>query len=359
MKKILSRGVWLIFTILCLVMIASCQSGQIMRDTVTLSVSQTPANTPTPSPSPTITPQRFLATGEITYNKADDQIPYDWYGYIPKSIDPSKEINIWITGVHGNLITDTYNDISEESRRMIEGRIPLSETSQYVLLVPVIPRPQSSNVYAVSFPRAVFLDQTWDFVKRPDEKVILMIDQLIDDLEDDHYQVNQKVIIDGFSAGAMFAQRFTLLHPDRVQAMAAGQCGGGITLPLVNYGETALDWPLGINDFSSLVGSDFDLEAYQQVPQFIFIGDQDVNNSTVKTFNTDVWESSEVVFLDNTFGSSDPVRLQNQVEYLIQNGFENMHFRMYTGVAHSYTDTMILDVMNFFTNHDLSEAIEK
>ena len=107
------------------------------------------------------------------------------------------------------------------------------------------------------------------FDQRPDLKVNLMIDELIRMLRADGYNVDDKVFIHDFSAGAMFAQRYCLLHPERVHAIAAGSCDGSLTVPGSNYNGTDMDWAVGINDFQSLLGYSFNMSDYQQVPQFI------------------------------------------------------------------------------------------
>ena len=160
------------------------------------------------------------------------------------------------------------------------------------------------------------------------------------------------MLIEGFSAGAMFAQRYCLLHPERVQAIAAGQCGGSLTVPADNYNGTDMDWPVGINDFQHLTGSGFNLNEYQQIPQFIYIGDQDTKSSTVYwTFDAGgIFTQSQIDFLNKSFGDSDPVRLENQCNYMTEIGC-NIEFKLYPGVGHQYTSGMVDDIFKFFAQH--------
>ena len=175
----------------------------------------------------------------------------------------------------------------------------------------------------------------------------------MEDLRNSGYNVQDKVYIDGFSAGAMFTQRYALLHPERIQALAAGQCGGAMTLPESIYDSIPMNWPVGVNDFKSLVGYKFDQEAYRQVPQYIYIGDQD-NNTTlfwVSDYN-EVWRSpGQIYFLKSTFGDTDPIRLQNQVSYLNNLGYINITFELYPGIGHQLTGDMLNDVFAFFYAH--------
>jgi len=221
------------------------------------------------------------------------------------------------------------------------------------MLVPVIPRPATNYVYAVAFDWKVFLPTSDPFVQRPDIKVNLMIDRLVTDLRQMGYDVDDKVFVDGFSAGAMFAQRYALLQPERIRAIAAGQCGGAMTLPESTYASavaTAMEWPVGVSDFSSLVGEDFDRDAYQQVSQLIYIGDQDTTNSTLSAPGEpgELWRTqAQIDFLNAEFGNTDPVRLEGQASYLADLGYD-VSFKLYPGVGHQFTNRMIDDTFAFF-----------
>ena len=289
--------------------------------------------------------------GRVIFHEADEEIAYDWFSYIPNSLNLSEKNYIWITGLHGNLITDDYQQIVDETRSQIEWRTRLAEKYKLVIITPVIPRPETNNVYVVSIPHYVFLSDTPSFLQRPDEKLNLMIDVLLQELRDEGVMMHDKVFIDGFSAGGMFAQRYALLQPDRVQAMAAGQCGGAITLPVADYDSEKLQWPVGISDYSLLLGRDFDFESYKKIPQFIYIGDLDNNNSTLWGTG-EMWRTQEQLdFLNNTFGDTDPIRIQNEVAYLNGNGFSNIRFKMYPNVPHQMTEQSINDVMSFFNSN--------
>ncbi len=78
-------------------------------------------------------------------------------------------------------------------------------------------------------------------------------------------------MLEGFSLGGMFAQRYALLRPERVQAVSAGHCGGTLILPQSTYNETVMNWPVGVSKFESLVGQPFNEEVYKQIPQYIYV----------------------------------------------------------------------------------------
>ena len=360
MKKIALLASFVLFLTAC----HSATLAPIPTDTPSPTATFTPpppTSTITPTPTitktPTITPTPIHPVGTLIFHQADDIISYNWFSYLPKSIDPSQPSYIWVSGIHGNIGTNDYGKITKESRSQAEWRTELASKHNYILLVPVIPRPQIKFDYAVSLPWYVFLPETDPFLQRPDDKVNLMIDKLLRDLRNDGYSVHDKVYMDGFSAGAMFTQRYALLHPERIQAIAAGQCGGAMTLPESLYDTTPMNWPVGVNDFKKLVGYDFDREGYKKIPQFIYIGDNDVKNTTLywgpydDDYN-EVWKTpSEIYFLKKTFGDTDPIRLQNQVVYLNNLGYTNITIKLYPGIGHQLTGEMLDDTFAFFSAH--------
>ena len=288
------------------------------------------------------------APGELIYHQACEQIPYAWFSYVPFS-SAKTEINyILITGQNGNIVSDNYGRLIEECRNQAEWRSrEWAERFNYILLTPVIPRSATKwQNYTVSLDRESLLDPE-GFNSRPDLKLSLMIKDLIDSLEEDGYKVSHRVFIEGFSAGAMFAQRFCIIHPDMVQATACGQCGGSITLAAETYDNEEMVWPVGIADFEYLIGHPFDRALYLSVPQFIYIGDRDTNNSTVTPYNYDLFTDGQREFLNSEFGETDPVRLKNQCEYMKHLG-ANIHFKCYPGVGHEMTGDMVEDIFRFF-----------
>ena len=300
-------------------------------------------------------PARSQATpGVLTSHEPNETIVYHWFSYVPLNISSAALNYIWIAGQNGNIISDNYNELIAECQKQAESRIKYADTYGYILLTPVIPRSRSNwQTYTVSLDRESLIDPT-DFNQRPDLKVNLMIDSLIGTLRSAGYKVHDKVFVSGFSAGAMFAQRYCLLHPDRVRGIAGGQCGGSLTVPWTNYNGVDMNWPVGVNDFRSLLGYDFNMSYYQQIPQFIYIGDQDNNNSTVAPGNHDLFTDEQMDFLDENFGNSDPIRVENQCAFMSEMEC-NVEFKLYPGVAHQITSDMLNDIFSFLAKYRTTE----
>ena len=226
---------------------------------------------------------------------------------------------------------------------------------EFIILVPVIPRkPDNPHIYSVAFDLNSFLSWVPDFYQRADLKVNLMIDKLLQELKTDGYNVSNKVFVEGFSAGCLFAARYVLLHPERVQAIAGGGCAGTLTLPEAEYNGIKMNWPVGINNLSDLVGYEFNRSAYEQVAQFIYNGMLD-DNTIVWPYDwgpQDMWESvSQLYFLNENFGETNSERLENQINYLHNLGYSNIFFKSYPGIGHDQTPEMIRDFQVFILEH--------
>lgn len=294
-----------------------------------------------------------IVPGQVTLHEADETIPYNWFSYVPLSANKLRTNYIVVIAEGGNF---NYDDNTEAVRSIIQGKANLPQAQGFILLGASIPRSQPSDIYAVAFDKKCFLESTDPFYQRPDLKINMMIDQLIIDLIEEGYNVHDKVFLEGFSNEAMFAQRYCLLHPERVQAIAAGQCGGYLTLPVGTYLETPLEWAIGVNDFKGLVAYSFNQEVYEQVPQFIYIGDQDNLNSHFNPNPSGFWTQEQIDFINNIFGNTDPIRIENECNYMTEIGC-NIQFKLYPGVGHEITSEMNDDVWTFLRSYTDSSPL--
>ena len=84
---------------------------------------------------------------------------------------------------------------------------------------------------------------------------------------------SDKVIIEGYSAGSKFASGFTALHPELVKACICGGNSGIGILPLVEFNNQPLNYPLGVADIK-----DFNYGLYSSIPKYYYIGNKDDND---------------------------------------------------------------------------------
>jgi pimeloyl-ACP methyl ester carboxylesterase len=249
--------------------------------------------------------------------------------------------------VYGGLFD--YSSNTEQVKSYAYQITSRAEKYRLILLLPSIHRSENPAYYTMAFDRYSFLSTTPNFYKRPDLKINLMINELKESLRSEGYKINEKIFVEGFSAGGMFAQRYCLLHPEKVQAISAGQCGGSLTLPVSSYHGIVTDWAVGVNDFYLLSGNNFPLKTFKSVPQYFYIGDKDYNNSHVQTPGN-FWTQDQIDFLHKEFGATDPVRILNMAVYM-KNICCNVTFKLYPNIGHEVspwnTPNIIDDIYEF------------
>ena len=115
--------------------------------------------------------------------------------------------------------------------------------------------------------------------------------------------MNEKVLVQDYSASGMFANRFAVLHPHRVLAVAAGSPGGWPIAPVTDYSGEPLPYPVGVADLEELMGTPFDPSAYRKVGQLLVLGSEDENDSVDFC---DGWDEVPAKQVDQLFGA-DPL----------------------------------------------------
>jgi pimeloyl-ACP methyl ester carboxylesterase len=209
------------------------------------------------------------------------------------------------------------------------------------LLIPVFPRPwkvyMEQDLYVHALDRNT-LETDLPDLKRVDLQLIAMMDDASTRLRQQGWDVNDHVLIMGFSASGMFANRFVVLHPERILAAAIGSPGGWPIAPVAEWQGKPLNYPLGINDLQALTGQAFDTVQYRSVRQFFFLGDQDDNDAVD-------WENQ--AYLSNLFGST-PVERWPHAEEIYHRVNADVRFVLEPGVGHTVSAKTWKDQIEFF-----------
>ncbi len=199
-----------------------------------------------------------------------------------------------------------------------------------VLLVPAFIRPgEDSHIYTHALDGDTLTTDRVD-IKRIDLQLIAMVDHARIKLADEGIQTEEKFLIQGFSASGMFANRFTILHPERVKAATIGSPGGWPIFPVATYNGEQLNYPAGIADLESLTAVPFNSTAYNAVPQLIYMGSADNNDSLDFT---DGWDEDGAKLIDNLFGT-DPLSRWDDAEAIYLKAGANVQFLLIDGVGH-------------------------
>lgn len=210
------------------------------------------------------------------------------------------------------------------------GRHGLADELNVVLLVPAFLRPgEDWRIYTHALDRDVLTTSRGDLA-RLDLQLLAMVDRARSVLAGDGIATWERFLIQGYSASGMFANRFAVLHPDRVLAVAAGSPGGWPIAPLASWEGETLPYPAGTSDLEELTGQPFDSLGYARVPQLIVMGSLDDNDSV--DFR-DGWDEEPAALVDRLFGA-DPISRWGLAESVYRAAGANARFILEEGVGH-------------------------
>ena len=214
------------------------------------------------------------------------------------------------------------------------------------LLVPVFPRPASQPLmYIHALDRDVMLQQNAEY-KRLDLQLLEMINDAKNRLASLEIEIAPKFFMSGFSASGTFVNRFSLIHPEKIEALAIGGFNGKLMLPMESLNGEILNYPIGVNDFSKLFNKNFDFKTYKEIPKHIYMGALDTNDAV--QFD-DAYSGSERKIINENLGKSVQERFVNCQNYYQKQGI-SATFKTFEKVGHWTTSEMNLEVILFFLN---------
>ena len=206
---------------------------------------------------------------------------FPYYLRIPKGLNTQVKQHLLVeTNNTGNNDTLAYH-IRETRKQVVRNSLGsnLCEYLKVPFLMPVFPRPSTQwKLYTHALDRETMQIKSGE-LRRLDQQLVAMTKNAATKLSHLGISSHDKIIINGFSASGTFANRFTLLHPEAVAAVACGGINGIVTLPVSSLSGQKLDYPLGLNDIKKISGRHFNDSAYKKVPQYIYMGAKDSNDA--------------------------------------------------------------------------------
>jgi hypothetical protein len=169
------------------------------------------------------------------------------------------------------LFADEYVEYGQEG----------TENLGVAILLPVFPRPD--GIYTHSLNRDTMLIETGPMA-RLDLQLIKMVEDLKERCQAAGINLEEKFLMDGYSASGQFVNRFTAMHPELVHAAAAGGVSGMPILPVDTLKGERLIYTVGIADLQEITGKPFNLEQFKKVPQFIYMGADDKNDTLAQHY---------------------------------------------------------------------------
>ncbi len=264
-----------------------------------------------------------------------DKFHWPYYLYFPKTKDYKNTLLVYPnnTGKENDWL-EVHDALARHKAAEI---MPLVERLGTILLVPVFPRPKKHwRLYTHALNRDALLTKI-PGLERVDLQLIEMIADARKRLAVKGIEVEEKVLMLGFSASGMFSNRFTFLHPEKVKAAAIGAPGGWAVAPLGEWEGEMLPYPVGTGDFKDTFGYEANLEAIKKVPLFFFLGDRDTN---------DFFGNNNQV--NKYFGATPALRWPYSEQIYAASG-TNSKFSLYPGVGHYVSADMLNDIEKFLS----------
>ncbi len=295
---------------------------------------------------------------------------YPYYLFIPQGINLSQPVHLLVepcnTGVSRSLksLDRKTKALAEASHATI-----IAQKLRVPLLVPVFPRPGGDHLLVPVFPesgskhwqtythaldRDTLLIREGD-LKRIDLQLINMIAHAQRLLRHNNMKVNERVFMNGFSASGTFANRFAILHPTVVRAVATGGVNSIPTFPTDRWEDTILRYPVGIADVKEIADIEFDEAAYKKVSQYIYMGALD-DNDTVPY--RDAYDAVDAELVKKLIGAKMMPDRWDVSQAIYKTLGIPAQFVTYENTGHQIKNEMIDDIVAFFEANSGDEIVE-
>jgi hypothetical protein len=150
--------------------------------------------------------------------------------------------------------------------------------------------------------------------ERVDLQLLAMIEDAKSRLNGGTYTVADQIHFEGSSAKGTFIDRFAALHPEHVNVFSSGANGiaflpvAEVSDELPTYNDAtgeSISWPFGTANFEDLVGEEFNREAWMDITQFQWIGENDQDPSDPDEYVHKAWrfEDEDSRLVQEIFGT--------------------------------------------------------
>lgn len=299
-----------------------------------------------------LVPQVLTKNNETITIAAEPAKGFHWLYYlgIPSSASSMArdDQNVYLLVIPNNTgyPSDDQSVHEEAARKIVERRLGFARSLKVILLVPAFPRPlKYQEIYTHALDSGAITTDIPE-LKRLDLQLIYMIEDARKKLLLRSIKTEEKILMLGFSASGMFVNRFTILHPELIQAAAIGAPGGWPTVPIGEFHGVDLKYPTGVSDLERLVHKEFDIEAFRSVPIYFYMGEEDTNDC-VPPANY-MREDQRLIYVNM---GTRPIERWPVAEGIYRSVECNSRFVSYPGVGHVITKEMLRDVKAFFLDN--------
>ena len=288
--------------------------------------------------------------GEVIFVEPDldDLFNYPYFLFIPNGVSEDKMNYLIIEPNNSGFADDDLHKHKEKAKRIATLDYYLgnwiARKLTYPLIVPVFPRTESDwKTYTHALDRDVML-QKGNSLERLDNQLINMCLDAEGKLKERNVKIENRYILTGFSALGTFVNRFTLLHPDKVQVAAAGGLNGLLMLPMDSLENEPLRYPIGTGDLIQITGSDFLRDQFFNTPQFYFMGELDDNDAVPYDDAFDLEERDQIFRLLGE--QMIPARWVKCIDIYNESNVNTL-FKTYKNVGHEHPEVVKNDILDF------------
>ncbi len=286
-----------------------------------------------------------------------DGFAFPYYLLVPQGIDVNRPVHLLVEPCNTGPV-HSFKSLDRKTKALAEKShaTAIARELKVPLLVPVFPRPRGDRwqIYTHALDRDTLLIQEGE-LRRIDLQLIKMIAHAQRLLRHNNVKVNEKVFMNGFSASGTFTNRFAILHPTVVRAVATGGVNSIPTFPTDRWQDKTLRYPVGIADVEEIADIEFDETAYKQVSQYIYMGALD-NNDTVP--HRDAYDEVDAELVRGLIG----VKMMPDRWRVSQSIYKALgipaQFVTYENTGHEITPEMIDDIVAFFKANSGNEVVE-
>lgn len=221
-----------------------------------------------------------------------NQFNFQYLLYIPQRIDHN------ILLMEGNNGPNIFEEGQMINKKYIPTALRCSKMIEFFsflncpCFLPLLPSEDSKidekdKNYSEKFPRQLSRNSVVNDEGNPIYRMDLQLLNAMEDakakvLAKTEIKLDDKTFLYGFSTSGNLASRLAFLHPDKFCGVCAGGINALIPVPLENYNDTNLIYPVGTYDYEVIVGKQFPEDQYRNLPKLYFIGE----NEPQKIYNT-------------------------------------------------------------------------
>jgi hypothetical protein len=293
-----------------------------------------------------------FATGSLLKFKArpESGFNFEYFIFLPKKLRSHTSSYLLVETNNSGT-----NDSIEHQEKGAEYAASKSSVGNYVsrkleipLLVPIFPRSATNwTYYTHALDRDTLLSKEFG-IERLDLQLLAMIADAKKQLAKQNFYLKDKFFITGFSASGTFANRFSILHAEKIRATASGGINAIAILPVAELEGISLDYPLGTADIKKITGRKANLKAFKKLPKLLYMGATDTNDAVA--FDDAYSEEERKIVYELMGKQMIPQRWNFIREVYLKNNIQ-ADFKTYPQIGHGTDLKINTDLVDFFKTH--------